>query len=165
MIRHVRTEDVQQICEIYNHFILHTFITFEEEEVREEEMKKRIEQVTTNYPWLVYEEDQKLIGYAYATQWRTRSAYRYATETTIYLNPKYKGRGLGYKLYEALVNTLKKSSVHTLIGGIALPNNASIALHEKLGFKKVAHFTEVGYKLNQWIDVGYWELILPEKKS
>ena len=86
--------------------------------------------------------------------------YRYSAETTVYLKPQSTNKGIGTALYKSLIEEMKALQVHSLIGGIALPNNGSIALHEKLNFKKVAHFTEVGFKLNKWVDVAYWQLLL-----
>jgi L-amino acid N-acyltransferase YncA len=160
MIRKISLEDVKQICSIYNYHVTNTIVTFEEEEVIEDEMKQRIQNITSKFPWLVYEQGHSIAGYAYASQWRTRSAYRYAAETTIYINEDFRGKGIGTALYTRLIGYMKERSFHSLIGGISLPNNASIALHEKLNFKKVAHFEQVGFKLNRWIDVGYWELLL-----
>lgn len=160
MIRQATPTDAAAICEIYNHHVANTIVTFEEEAVSEAAMQERILAVSNNYPWLVYEEDNALAGYAYATEWRTRSAYRYSCESTIYMHPFFIGKGIGGKLYQRLIEEVRKLNAHSLIAGISLPNNASIALHEKLRFKKVAHFTEVGFKLNKWIDVGYWQLLL-----
>ena len=109
-------------------------------------------------PWLVAEDDSgKVIGYAYASKWRERFAYRFSAEVTAYLSPNYLGNGVGTQLYEALFSELKLRSIHSVIGGITLPNQASVALHEKFGLEKAAHFKEVGYKFNQWLDVGYWQ--------
>ena len=165
MIRPVKTTDAKLICGIYNHYIMNTIITFEEEPVTAKEMKMRIEEVASKFPWLVYEENSELAGYAYLTNWRTRSSYRYTAESTVYLKENYRGKGIGAALYHALIEKSKNLSLHSLIGGIALPNNASIALHEKLNFKKVAHFQQVGYKFNQWVDVGYWQLLLEPNAS
>ena len=123
-------------------------------------MVSRIGKVTQDYPWLVYEEEGRVIGYAYATKWKERTAYRYSVETGIYIDAGHVGKGIGTKLKTELLRALKDKSIHSVICGIALPNPASVALCEKLGFQKVAHFAEVGYKMNRWVDVGYWELIL-----
>jgi L-amino acid N-acyltransferase YncA len=160
MIRQIELSDAKAICEIYNHHVQNTIVTFEEEPVPEEEMKNRIIGVTNKFPWLVYEEKDTVVGYAYATEWRGRTAYRFSAESTIYLHQSFTGKGIGAKLYKQLIDEVKQKEVHSLIGGISLPNNGSIALHEKLKFKKVAHFCEVGFKLNRWIDVGYWQLML-----
>lgn len=161
IIRPVNEFDAHHIVEIYNPYIKETTITFEEEPASDSEMKRRIEKVQTlGLPWICGEVDGNLAGYAYATRWRERSAYRYTAESVIYLNKELAGQGYGSQLYTALIENLKRTGIHVVIGVIALPNPASIALHEKLGFKKVAHFTEVGFKFGNWLDVGYWELML-----
>lgn len=159
MIRSVFKEDAISIAEIYNHYISETIITFETEVVSPENMFDRISKIQSDeLPWLVAEDDSgKVIGYAYASKWRERFAYRFSAEVTVYLSPNYSGKGIGTQLYEALFSELKLRSIHSVIGGIALPNQASVALHEKFGLEKVAHFKEVGYKFNQWLDVGYWQ--------
>lgn len=161
MIREVKQDDANSLCAVYNHYVNETIITFEEQSVSIMEMQNRIVDVAASLPWLVFETDNQIIGYAYASKWKSRCAYRYSVESTIYLSPEAIGRGVGFQLYQKLIDTLKMKDIHSVIGGIALPNPVSIALHEKLGFKKVAHFIEVGWKFNQWIDVGYWELIIP----
>ncbi len=160
MVRSATTEDAARICEIYNHYILHSTITFEEQPVSPDEMKQRIAEVLTGLPWLVWVEDQVVQGFAYASKWKGRCAYRYSVESTAYLADGSTGRGIGTRLYEALFTALRQSKMHVVMGGIALPNDASIAMHEKLGFEKVAHFREVGCKFGKWIDVGYWQLFL-----
>jgi phosphinothricin acetyltransferase len=153
--------DATPICAIYNPYVATTSISFEEDPVSEQDMAKRIADVgAAGLPWLVLEADGRIAGYAYATRWRVRPAYRTSVESTIYLDPAFAGRGLGRLLYSALLDALRQRDVHMVIGGIALPNENSIALHEKLGFRKVAHFSEVGMKFGRWTDVGYWELRL-----
>jgi len=161
LIRAATEKDAESIIRIYNHYVLNTTITFEEEAVSLQEMSSRIAEVTSNaLPWLVVEEDGEVVGYAYATKWKGRSAYRFSVETTVYLAPGRGGRGLGFKLYEVLLAQLREKGLHAAIAGIALPNPQSIALHEKLGMTKVAQFKEVGFKSRQWLDVGYWECLL-----
>ena len=162
MIRSISPSDAPAICAIYNYYILNTPITFEEEAVSEDEMTQRIRETLSAFPWLVYEEQGEVLGYAYANKWKGRCAYRFSAESTIYLRHDQVGRGAGSKLYAQLLSELRKNRLHSIIGGIALPNEASQRLHEKLGFKKVAHFEQVGWKFEKWIDVGYWELILKE---
>jgi phosphinothricin acetyltransferase len=111
-------------------------------------------------PWLILEAEGRIRGYAYATRWRVRPAYRHSVESSVYLEQGAVGQGWGKQLYLALIELLREQELHLVIGGIALPNERSIALHEKLGFAKVAHFSEVGFKFGQWRDVGYWELRL-----
>lgn len=161
MIRPANAADAAEIANIYNHYIKNTTITFEEIEVTGEEMARRIDNVTAaGLPWYVIEHNGKLAGYAYATKWRERSAYRFSVESTVYLKQEYAGQGLGKILYSRILDVLHDKGFHVVIGGIALPNEASTALHESLGFSKVAEFREVGQKFGRWINVGYWERVL-----
>jgi L-amino acid N-acyltransferase YncA len=161
LVRAATAADAEAIARIYNHFIAHTTVTFEEDPVTADEMARRIADVqAASLPWLVAEQDAAVAGYAYATPWRVRRAYRFSAETTVYLAPHRSRQGLGTQLYRVLLEALRKHGIHAVLGGIALPNDASIALHERLGFRKVAHFEQTGFKFNQWIDVGYWERIL-----
>jgi len=153
--------DAEGICLIYNHYIRTTVISFEENPVTPAEMAGRIDEVTSgSLPWLVEEQNGKIVGYCYATKWKARAAYRHSVETTVYLAPDVVGKGMGTTLYRELLRQLKESGKHVAIGGIALPNEASVRLHEKLGFKKVAEFLEVGSKFDRWVNVGYWEIFL-----
>jgi len=160
MIRTVNLEDAQKIAEIYNYYVLNSCVTFEEMAVSIEEMRGRIEAGYLNFPWLVFEKDNAVLGYAYATMWKPRSAYKHTVESTVYLKKEATKNGIGSMLYAALIGQLTDLGFHAVIGGISLPNDASIALHEKFGFEKIAQFKEVGYKFNKWIDVGYWELLI-----
>lgn len=159
-IRPVTLHDAQQICAIYNHYIAHTAITFEHEAIGALAMQDRIRETTRNYPWLVAELDGRVIGYAYATRWRSRAAYDHTVESTIYLAPDGIGRGLGLPLYRALIEVLREAGMHAVVGCIALPNPGSVALHEKCGFEKAGNFPQVGRKFGQWIDVGFWQILL-----
>jgi L-amino acid N-acyltransferase YncA len=164
MLRAATPADAAAIAAIYNHYVLNTIITFEEEAVPVEEMTARINEVlASGRPWFVWEEAGRVLGYAYASGWKSRCAYRYALEASIYLDKDATGKGLGTQLYTALIDALRGKKIHCIIGGIALPNPASVGLCEKFGFQKVAHFKEVGWKFNQWIDVGYWELLLDSR--
>jgi L-amino acid N-acyltransferase YncA len=160
MIRTATVADAAAIADIYNRYVRETVITFEETPVPTDEMARRIADIGTRYPWLVFEYDGTVVGWAYATEWKTRSAYRFSVETTVYLADSHRGRGTGTALYEALIAELKARKLHTAIGVIALPNPSSVALHEKLGFAKIGHVAEVGRKFDRWVDVGYWQLIL-----
>ena len=161
LIRPAGAADTEAFARIYNHYIRETVVTFEEQEVSHEDMAARVEQVTAaSLPWLVVEHSGSVTGYAYAGPWHRRSAYRYSTESTIYLDHRHTRRGTGTRLCEALLAILRRQSSHVVIGGIALPNAASVALHERLGFVKVANFPEVGFKFGRWTDVGYWQASL-----
>jgi len=160
-IRGASPADSPEIADIYNHYIRQAVVTFEEEAVSADIIAARIQEVQSyQLPWLAAELDGRIIGYAYASKWHGRYAYRFSTETTVYVSPAHIGQGIGYKLYSELLSALKSKGIHAAIGGIALPNPASVGLHEKMGFVKVAHFKEVGFKFERWIDVGYWQCIL-----
>ncbi len=158
--RSARLEDAARICEIYNYYVQNTEISFEEEPVASEEMARRIEAITLHYPWIVYESGGSILGYAYASRWKERSAYRFVAETTVYVSADRHGEGIGAALMGELLRRLEALKLHALMAVIALPNEKSVAIHEKFGFKKAAHFSEVGYKHNRWINVGYWEKML-----
>lgn len=158
MIRTAKSSDAKAIANIYNYYISNTVVTFEEDTISSAEINYRISEIgSMNLPWLVAEDSGEIIGYAYASQWHGRCAYRFSVEITVYLSHLLISQGWGTRLYENLFSELKKKSIHVVIGGIALPNIASIALHEKFGMEKVAHFKEVGFKFNRWVDVGYWQ--------
>jgi L-amino acid N-acyltransferase YncA len=159
-IRNVAAEDAAKICDIYNHYVRNTVITFEQQPVSVPEMQERIASYASAYAWLVAERDGQVLGYAYATRWRARAAYDHTVESTIYVADAARGSGVGRPLYMVLLDALRQRSIHAVVGCIALPNPGSIALHEKCGFEKVAHFPQVGRKFDQWIDVGFWQVLL-----
>ncbi len=159
-IRDATTADAPCIAAIYNHYVRETVVTFEEDPVADYEMARRIAETMVAYPWLVWEDGGGVAAYACASSWKRRSAYRFAAESTIYAAPDATGRGIGSQLYPALIGAMRLRGLHCAIGGIALPNPASIALHEKLGFVPIGRFRQVGFKFGRWVDVGYWELVL-----
>jgi L-amino acid N-acyltransferase YncA len=160
-VRSALAVDADPIARIYNYYIKNTVITFEEEPVTAENMATRVSEVQgASLPWLVAEIEGAVVGYAYANKWKARSAYRFAVETTIYLENGREGRGIGTKLYSELLSILRTRGMHVAIGGAALPNAASAALHERLGFDHVATFRQVGFKHDKWVDVAYWQRLL-----
>jgi phosphinothricin acetyltransferase len=159
-IRAAGIADAPAIAGIYNPYVVETAITFEETIVSAAEMATRIAEVTdSKLPFLVADAGGQAIGFAYASKWKGRCAYRHTAETTVYVDRDHWQRGVGTALYGGLLGLLQGAGFHAAIGGIALPNDSSIALHERLGFVKAAHFREVGFKFNRWIDVGYWQLM------
>lgn len=161
MIRNASPEDAQSIADIYNYYIQNTTVTFETELVSSQDIATRIEETLhQKLPYLAFEKDGNVIGYAYASKWKGRCAYRFSVEVSVYLDHLAVGEGLGTQLYQKLFTKLQSLGYHTAMGGISLPNPASIALHEKMGMDKVAHFNEVGFKFDKWIDVGYWQKVL-----
>lgn len=159
VIRGASIADAPVVAAIYNHYVATSIATFEEAPVSAVEMGRRIEAGIAGWPWLVAEQDGTVVGYTCANPWKPRSAYRYATETSVYVDGARHRRGLGTALYASLIRILEARGAHCIIAGIALPNAPSVALHEKSGFTKVAHFRENGFKLGRWIDVGYWQRV------
>ncbi|MDR2758260.1 MAG: GNAT family N-acetyltransferase [Spirochaetaceae bacterium] len=161
MIRPVRCADAAAVCDIYNYYVENTAITFDETPAMAEAMEDHIREITAHFPWFVWEEGGEILGYASIHPWKERTAYRFSTEDSIYIKQGFQGRGMGKQLLTRLLEEIKKTDIHTVVAGITIPNEKSIGLHEKFGFKKIAQFPEIGYKLGKWLDVGYWELILP----
>jgi len=158
MIRDAKLCDAAALTDIYNYYILNTVVTFEEQPITALEMSNRITEVTdAELPWLVAEQNHMIVGFAYASKWKGRCAYRYSAEVTIYLSHSMTSNGIGSALYSELFLRLRANSIHVVLGGISLPNDASIALHEKFGMSKAAHFDEVGFKFGNWVDVAYWQ--------
>lgn len=160
-IRPAEVTDAAAIAAIYNHYVEHTAISFEEQPVPVDEMANRITTVLQQgLPYLVAVLDDDVVGYCYATPWKARAAYRYSVEVTVYLAATAQGRGLGYALYQQLFTALKAAGYHAALGGIVQPNPASVALHQKCGMTQVALLPDIGFKFGQWHSVGYWQLLL-----
>lgn len=160
MIRNCTINDAQTICDIYNYYIKNTTITFEEVPLIPKNISERIRKVTEKYPWFIYEFNGEILGYAYAGEFKSRCAYRYTLESSVYLSYKYISKGIGSELYIRLIDECRRIGIHSLIGVIAIPNEPSVSLHKKLGFKLAGKFSEVGYKFNKWVDVENWQLML-----
>ena len=161
LVRPQRLEDAADVARIYNHYVASTIITFEEEPVSADEIVRRVEEVeAAGLPWLVAELNGDIAGFAYASKWKGRCAYRFSAEVTVYVDAGMTGGGVGRALYGALLPELEGRGIHTALAGIALPNEASVRIHESFGFRKVAQLEQVGFKFGRWIDVGYWQRIL-----
>lgn len=156
-LRAATPADAPRLAEIYNHYVRETVVTFEEEPIGDAEMARRVEEIGARWMWRVAECGGTLVGFTYASPWKARSAYRYTAECTVYLAHDALGRGTGRLLYDHLLGGLRTLGLHVAIGTIALPNAASVALHEACGFRKIAHHSEVGRKLGRWVDIGCWE--------
>jgi len=156
MIREALDSGTKFISEIYNYYIANTYITFEMEPVTVEEIANRMEKYKQIGDYLVYEDDGNVIGYCYVSRFRERKAYENTVESTIYLKHGSGGKGVGFRLYSELMTKIS-AKYHVIVAGIALPNEASVRLHEKCGFKNVGHFPAVGRKFDQWVDVGFWQ--------
>ena len=167
MIRHADPErDAAACAALYGPFVEHTPASFEDTPPITAEMAERIAGIAEGYPWLVLEEDGRVTGFAYASRHRTRAAYRWAVDVAVYVDPSHHRRGGGRRLYEALFDLLRRQGYTTACAGIALPNDASLALHEALGFEHVGTYRSVGWKAGAWRDVSWWQLrLLPEAEG
>ncbi|MEN9790351.1 MAG: hypothetical protein RLZZ63_9 [Gemmatimonadota bacterium] len=160
-LRDAVTDDAAAIAALYASFVTDSTVTFEETPPDGTEIARRIAGVQAQgLPWIVAEEEGGLTGYTYATPWRARRGYRFSVEVTVYVAPAHHRRGVGRALYQTLFARLAAAGYHAAMAGIALPNSPSVALHEALGMKQVAHFQETGFKFGRWVDVGYWERLL-----
>lgn len=165
MIRPINSADIPAVLNIYEHYVVNSAVTFEEAVPTLHEFTERVNGILETYPYLVYEEDGKIIGYAYATIFRTRVAYRFSTEVSVYVHKDHFGKGIGKSLYAALLPILKDAGFHTAIGGLTMPNEASVKLHEYFGFKKAGEFKDSGFKFGQWHSTGFWQLMLEDYVS
>jgi len=158
-VRPATEQDLAQLNDIYNRYVIETHFTFDIEPMTIEARREWFSHYDTTgrYRVLVGVSDATVIGYASSSRWRPKPAYETSVETSIYLAPDAVGRGIGTKLYEELFKQLQREDLHRAYAGIALPNQASIALHERVGFKRVAHFTEQGRKFDRYWDVGWYE--------
>jgi len=155
LIRLATDADAAAIAALYRPYVEDSRISFEEEAPNAAEVAQRM--ASPIHPWLVAEEHGLMLGYASTSPMRNRRAYRWSVETGIYLDSAAQGRGLGRQLLSALLELLQRQGFVTVIAGIALPNDASVALHEKLGFTLSGIERGVGFKLGEWVDVGRWQ--------
>ncbi|MEO9801943.1 MAG: N-acetyltransferase family protein [Reichenbachiella sp.] len=167
LIRDIKIQDAEEIGLIFNYYVLNSISTFELEAISVIQFQQKIEAHPKRLPWLVYVENEKVLGYAKAGDWKSgiynKSAYVNTYESSVYVENESLGRGIGSHLYAELLARLKDLRYHSVLGGIALPNSESVTLHEKFGFRKVAHFEELGFKLGKRIDVGYWQKMNPDR--
>ena len=159
-LRFASGDDAAAIAAIYAPYVEGSAVSFETVAPDAEAMCARIEAGGSLYPWLVAEEGADLLGYAYASAFRPRPAYRYAVETSVYLAPAAQGRGIGRHLYAVLIRILEAQGFVQAIGAITLPNDPSVRLHEAVGFVKAGVYAQVGYKMGEWRDVGLWQRAL-----
>ncbi len=162
-IRLATHADVPAITAIYNHAILHTIASFWYEPRPEEELAREVAASDeASYPWLVAERDgpggQQVVGTAWSKRWNPRTAYDITCEVSVYIADDAKGQGVGRALYTDLFARLRAIGYRHIIGGISLPNEASVRLHESMGMKRVALFPGIGEKFGRAIDVGYWQV-------
>ena len=155
-VRIAKAEDGSDIAKIYAPIVRDTFISFEEVPPSAAEMADRIEPTLITHPWLVIENEGKLIAYAYATPHRSRAAYKWSTDVSAYVHAEARRTGAARALYQSLFATLVRQGFATAFAGIALPNEASVAFHKKMGFEAIGTYPRVGFKKGSWRDVSWW---------
>ena len=166
LIRHADpAADAAACAAIYAPYINDTVISLEEVPPTPEQMGHRIARITERYPWLVAEDAGEIAGYAYAGPHRERAAYRWASDVTVYLSPAHFRRGIGSALYTALFDLLVFQGVYVACAGVTLPNEASVGLHESMGFLPVGVYRRVAWKFGSWHDVGWWQLDLAARSA
>ncbi len=165
LIRFVKEEDIPSILEIYEPYVNTTSITFECSVPSLESFHKKVSKISTFYPFLVCEFDNSVIGYAYANRIREREAYDWDVELSIYLDQNYSNLGVGKILYNTLLDVLKLQNIYNAYGVITLPNEASVKLHKKLGFKEIGVFHDTGFKFNKWHDVIWFEKTIQQLQT
>jgi phosphinothricin acetyltransferase len=159
-VRTATEDDLVRVCEIVNHYIEHSVFNFRTEPQRIEDLRAVWTQRHQRFPWLVAVVDGRVIGVAYAGPWNERAAYRWTVETTVYVDGPAHRRGVGDALYAELLDRLRRHGFHSAVAVIALPNDASVRLHERHGFDRVGHLREAGFKHDAWHDVGFWQCLL-----
>jgi len=162
-IRLAKRSDVPGILEIYAPFILETSVTFEEIVPDEASFWERIQGIMTELPYLVCEIDGRIAGYAYASGYRSRASYRWSKEVSVYVHPDFRRRKVADALYTSLNHIVRYQGIADLLAIITMPNEPSVAFHEHFGYRKCGEFSNVGYKLNQWQNVGWFELFLQDE--
>ena len=160
MIRPLHINDAQELLDIYNYYVLNTTVTFDIEALTIEIFREKLNQINEDYPIIVFEENNEILGYAYGSRFRPKPAYNFVVESTVYVKHTAHGKQIGTKLYAELIRLLKETNLHTVLGVLTIPNEASIKLHEKFGFEQVANLKEVGLKFGEWQNVGIWQLKL-----
>jgi phosphinothricin acetyltransferase len=162
MIRLATPHDAGAILDIYAPYIITTSFTFESEVPSEKDFAERIKTYLLNWPWLVYEQEGKIAGYAYGSKYRERVGYHWCVECSVYIHDDYQGKGIAKILYKALFELLQQQGYRNVYAVINLPNEKSVKLHESCGYKWFANYENVGYKLGEWKTVGWWKLIINE---
>ncbi len=157
MIRSCERADVPSVVAIFNHYVKHDICTFQLSELSDQQMLAKINEDLRDYPFLVMEKNQEIVGFAYGSRWRNKQAYDGSVEATIYIKNALTSKGFGYLLYSKLMDEFTHRGFHLVVACITLPNPGSIVLHERLGFEKVGIFTEAGKKFGCWHDVGFWQ--------
>jgi L-amino acid N-acyltransferase YncA len=157
--------DAAAISAIYAPYVIESVASLEERAPGMREVARRMDLISARYPWLVAEDGDIVIGYAYASSHRERAAYRWAAEVAIYVDRDHHRRGVGRALYRELLSRLEGQGVQLVFAGITLPNDASVRLHEAVGFHPVGVFRQIGFKHGSWHDVGWWQRDLRQPRD
>ncbi|WP_242086114.1 GNAT family N-acetyltransferase [Aestuariivivens sediminis] len=160
MIRPVHLDDAKAVLDIYNYYVLHTAVTFDIKPLSLETFQHKLKDITAVYPFIVFEADHEILGYAYGSRFRPKPAYDYVVESTVYVKHDAHGQQIGTQLYAELIRQLIEAHYHTILGVLTIPNAASIKLHEKFGFQKAGELKDIGFKFNTWQTIGIWQLQL-----
>ena len=158
MIRKATLADTSALLEIYNYYVIHTAVTFDEVALSLNAFTEKLELILKDYPCIVFEDNNEILGFAYGSKFRPKPAYNYTVESTVYVKNGAHGKQIGSKLYTELIEQLKQRNFKSVLGVLTIPNPASVKLHEKFGFTQVAHLKEVGFKFDAWLDVGIFQL-------
>ncbi len=159
-IRLITENDAHEVLEIYKPYVINSIISFEYEAPSLDEFLQRIQNNISEYPWLVCLDDNKIIGYAYASKHRYRIAYQWSCESTVYLLAEYHRKGIAGILYKTLFSLLRLQGFFNVYAGVSLPNEKSVGFHQSFGFKKVGTYKKVGYKFGKWHDVEWLQFQL-----
>lgn len=162
MIETAKSEDAQRILEIYAPYVANTAITFEYKEPTIKEFRQRIEKTLIKYPYLVAKIADRIVGFAYTSEFKNRAAYKWAVEVSIYVEFAYQNKGIGKALYHEIEKISKMQNILNINACIAIPDEGSVSFHKQRGYYQVAHFHQCGYKLNSWYDMVWMEKILGE---
>jgi L-amino acid N-acyltransferase YncA len=163
-IRAARAQDAERMLEIYKPYVMETPVSLETEVPSLEEFCARLAEREGKFPWIVLEKNNEILGYAYASPFKSRRAYDWSVEATVYVKRGHHRSGIGKALYAALLEIIKKQGVINVFGVITLPNEGSIGLHEHFGFVSIGKFKDAGFKMGQWWDVGCWQLQFEKPK-
>lgn len=160
MIRLIEDKDLRECLDIFNYYVLNTDYSFETDKLTEEKYLERIHNITKTYPWIVYEEDGQILGFAYLADFNYRKAYQYTADLTIYLHHEHLGRGIGRRLYDCIEDLARKMGICTIISLITANNKGSLKFHERIGFSYLCTIENVAYKFNKWCHLTYYSKVL-----
>jgi L-amino acid N-acyltransferase YncA len=165
MIRPARPSDAPDILAIYAPFVTDTVVSFEFEPPDVEEIRRRVGETLDRWPWLVWEQDGSVRGYAYGSGHRARAAYQWCVEVSVYVHADARRSGIARRLYAELFDRLRRQGFYNAYAGITLPNEASVGFHEAMGFQPIGVYPRIGYKFGRWHDVAWWSLRLREDEG